>query len=68
MLKKCVERCSELAKQENGATFTVVLHPCLDDRQFTQEELQSVGELTEVCSQFVFKKTLYLACRRTKKI
>ena len=37
-----------------------VSSPCLDDHQFKQEELESVGELSEVCSQIVFK-CLYLA-------
>ena len=35
--------------------------PCLDDHQFKQEELESVGELSEVCSQIVLQKCLYLA-------
>ena len=34
--------------------------PCLDDHQFKQEELESVGELSEVCSQIVLK-CVYLA-------
>ena len=33
---------------------------CLDDHQFKKEELESVGELSEVCSQIVLK-CLYLA-------
>ena len=28
---------------------------CLDDHQIKKEELESVGELSEVCSQFVLK-------------
>ena len=42
------------------SSFTKVSHPCLDDHQFKQEELESVGELSEVCSQIVLK-CLYLA-------
>ena len=34
--------------------------PCLDDHQVKQEELESVGELSQVCSQIVLK-CLYLA-------
>ena len=37
-----------------------VSSPCVDDHQFKQEELETVGELSEVCSQFVLK-CLYLA-------
>ena len=32
-----------------------VSHPCLDDHQFKKEELESVAELSEVCSQIVLK-------------
>ena len=37
-----------------------VSRPCLDDHQFKLEELESVGELSEVCSQIVLK-CLYVA-------
>ena len=37
-----------------------VSSPCLDDRQFKEEQLESVGELSKVCSQIVLK-CLYLA-------
>ena len=37
-----------------------VSNPCLDDHQFKQVELESVEELSEVCSQIVFN-CLYLA-------
>ena len=37
-----------------------VITSCLDDHQFKEEELGSVGELTKVCSQIVLK-CLYLA-------
>ena len=33
---------------------------CLDDHHFKEEELESVGELTQVCSQIVLK-CMYLA-------
>ena len=39
---------------------TQVSSPCLDDHQLKQEELEPVGQWSEVCSQFVFK-ILYLA-------
>ena len=32
-----------------------VSSPCQDDHQFKQDELESVGEVSEVCSQFVFQ-------------
>ena len=34
---------------------TKVSIPCNDDHQFKEEELTSVGELSEVCSQIVLK-------------
>ena len=37
-----------------------VSSPCLDDHLFKKEELESVGELSKVCSQMVLK-CLYLA-------
>ena len=37
-----------------------VTTPCLDDHQFKEEELGSVGELSKVCSPIVLK-CLYLA-------
>ena len=56
--RKCVERnCEANTKVEQLYT---VSHPCLDDHQFKQEEVQSVGELSEVCSQIVLK-CLHLA-------
>ena len=44
--KKCVERYFELAK---------VATPCIDDDQFKEQELGSVGELSKVCSRIVLK-------------
>ena len=57
--RKCVERYSELANMK-VEQFYRVSSPCLDDHQFQQEELESVGELSQVCSQSVLK-FLYLA-------
>ena len=48
--QKCVERCCELANKKVEQLYKVS-SPCLDDHQFKQEELESVGELSEVCSQ-----------------
>ena len=57
--QKCVERPCELAKKDVEQLYKVS-SPCLDDHQFNQEELESVGEMSEVCSQIVLK-CLYLA-------
>ena len=56
--KKRVERCCELANKKTEQLYKVST-PCLDDHQFKQEELESVGELSEVCSQIVWNG-LYL--------
>ena len=39
---------------------TTVSTPCIDDRHFKEEEMKSVGEMSQVCSQMVLK-CLYLA-------
>ena len=57
--KKCVERCCELANKTKQQLCKVST-PCVDDHQFKEEELKSVGDWSEVCSQFVLK-CLYLA-------
>ena len=49
--KKCVERYCELANKTTQQLFKVAT-PCMDDHQFT-EEIESVGELSTVCSQIV---------------
>ena len=33
--------------------------PCLDDHNFKEEELETVGDLAKVCSQIVFKKFVF---------
>ena len=63
MLKKCVERYCELANKKVEQLYKVS-HPCLDDHQFKKEELESVGDLSEVCSQIVLK-CLYFATNVT---
>ena len=52
--RKRVERYCELANKKVEQLFTVS-HPCLDDHQVSKEELKSVGDLSEVCSQIVLK-------------
>ena len=55
---KSVGRYCELANKNVEQLFKVS-SPCLDDHHFKKEELGSVGELSEVCSQIVLK-CLYL--------
>ena len=57
--QRCVERHCEMANKKVEQLYNVS-NPCLDDHQFKQEELESAGELSEVCSQLVLK-CLYLA-------
>ena len=57
--KKCVERYCELANKTTQQLYTVRT-PCLDDHQFKEEEMGSVGELSTFCSQIVLK-CLYVA-------
>ena len=59
LAQKCVERYCELANKKVEQLYTVSSF-CLDDHQFKQEELESAGELSQVCSQIVLK-CLYLA-------
>ena len=57
--KKCVERYCELANKSTQQLCKVST-PCIDDHHFKEEEMKSVGELPQVCSQIVLK-CLYLA-------
>ena len=57
--KKCVERYCELANKTTQQLYKVST-PCIDDHHFKEEETQSVGELSNTCSQIVLK-CLYLA-------
>ena len=58
--KKCVERYFELANKTNQQLHKVSTL-CIDDDHFKEEEeMKSVGELSQVCSQIVLK-CLYLA-------
>ena len=57
--KKCVERYCELANMTTQQLYKVST-PCIDDHHFKEEEMKSVGECFQVCSQIVLK-CLYLA-------
>ena len=57
--KKCLERYCELANKTTQQLYKVSTS-CLDYYQSKEEELESVGELSKVCSQIVLK-CLYLA-------
>ena len=57
--KTCVERYCELSNKTTQQLYTVST-PCIDDHHFKEEEMKSVGELSQVCSQIVLK-CLYLA-------
>ena len=52
--KKCVERYFELANKTTQQLYKVST-PCFDDHHFKEEEMKSVGELSNVCSQIVLK-------------
>ena len=57
--KKCVERYCELANKTTQQLYKVST-PCIDDHHFKEEEIKSVGELSQVCSKIVLI-CLYLA-------
>ena len=57
--KQCVERCCELVNKTTQQLYKVTT-PCIDDHQFKEEELGSVGELSNACSQTALT-CLYLA-------
>ena len=60
--KKCVERYCELANKTTQQLYKVST-PCIDDHHFKEEELISVGELSQVCSQIVLQSQLgFLGC------
>ena len=56
--KKCVECCEQANKKTEH--LYKVSNPCLDDHHFKKEELQSDGEVSQLCSQIVLE-CLYLA-------
>ena len=57
--KKCVERYCELTNKTNQQLYKVST-PCIDVHHFKEEELKSVGEMSQVYSQIVLNG-LYLA-------
>ena len=57
--KKCVERYCELANRTTQQLYKVAT-PCIDDHQFSEEEVGFVADLCKVCSQIVLK-CMYLA-------
>ena len=57
--KKCVERYCELANKTTQQLYKAST-PCIDDHHFKEEELKSVGALSNICSQIVLK-CFYLA-------
>ena len=57
--KNRVERYCELANRTTQQLYKVST-PCIDDHHFKEEEMISVVELSQVCSQHVLK-CLYLA-------
>ena len=58
-VKKCVEQYCELTNKTTQQLCKVST-PCFDDHHFKEEEMKSVGELSNTCSQIVLK-CLYLA-------
>ena len=58
--RQCVERYCGLANKKKVEQLHKVPSPCLDDHQFKEKEHESVGELSNICSQIVLK-CLYLA-------
>ena len=52
--KNCSERYCKLANRTSQQLHRVST-PCIDDHHFKGEELKSVGELSQVCSQIVLK-------------
>ena len=52
--KKCVERYCELANKTTQQLYKEST-PCIDDHHFKEDELKSVGELSQVCSPIVLK-------------
>ena len=56
---KCVERYCELANRTTQQLYKICT-PRIDDYHFKEEEMKSVGELSQVCPQVVVK-CLFLA-------
>ena len=54
LAKKCLERYCELANKTTQELYKAST-PCIDDHHFKEEEMKSVGELSQICSQIVLK-------------
>ena len=52
--RKCVDRYCELPHKTVDQLHKMSAL-CLDDRQIKKEDLEIVGELSEICSQIVLK-------------
>ena len=59
VMQRSVERYCELANKTTQQLYKVST-PCIDDHHLKEDEMKSVGELSQVCSQIVLK-CLYLA-------
>ena len=56
--RTCIAGYGELANKKVEQQYKVS-SPCLDDHQFKQEELGSVGELSEVCSHIFLEVLVF---------
>ena len=63
--KKCVERYCELANKTTQQLYKVST-PCIDDHHFKEEEMKSVGELSQVCSQNCSEMLVLVTYRKTR--
>ena len=64
--KKCAERYCELANKITQQLYKVST-PCTDDHHF-KEEMKSVGELSNTCSQIVLKCILWSVNKLARSI
>ena len=56
--RSCHEMCGtilRIGEKKSNEQVNKVSTPCIDDHQFIEEELKSVVELSEICSQIVLK-------------
>ena len=65
--RKCVERYYELANKTTQQLYKVST-PCIDDHHFKEEELKSVGELSQVCTQMVLNCLYLVSCGRSTSL
>ena len=50
-----VKKCGKIFANRTSEQLYEVSSPCLDDHHFKREELETVGELSKVCSQTELK-------------